>query len=132
LQMPENRDRNTFVWTRLLPKTGRSLVSARSRPATFSVLTRIRLENGYHSGLGILFPPEDDDWWDGEFTHFNFDRTLAEIVKSVPKTMALKSFQPVKWILECGNQNEPATWNESDLTFFSEVFIDFLEKEGTA
>jgi hypothetical protein len=93
-------------------------------------LTRIPLETGYHSGLGILFPPGDDDWWDGEFSHFDFDATFGEIINSVPKTMADKSFEKVKWVIESTNRNQPAKWNEANLTFFTESFIDFLMEEG--
>lgn len=97
---------------------------------TRAVLTRILSEKGYHAGLGILFPPDHDDWWDGEFTHFDFAGTFKEIVKSVPKTMADKSFQDVKWAIECSDAIEPVEWNEAKMTFFSEFFVQFLREEG--
>ena len=80
-------------------------------------------------GLEILDPPEDDNWWDGKFTHFNFNSLFNEIAKSAPKTMADKSFT-AKWIFST-NRNEPELWNESGITFqvFSDYFVSFL-KEG--
>jgi hypothetical protein len=95
-----------------------------------SVLTHIYLEKGYHPGLEILFPPEDDEWWDGEFSHFNFKATFNEIVKSVPKTMANQSFKTIKWTIECTNATEPVDWNKVNVTFFSDFFINFLKEEG--
>jgi hypothetical protein len=94
------------------------------------VLTWIPSEKGYHSGLEILFPPDDDNWWDGEFTHFDFKATFNEIVKSVPKTMADTSFENVKWTIECTGANEPVEWNEAKIAFFSESFVAFLTEEG--
>jgi hypothetical protein len=93
-------------------------------------LTPISSEKGYHSGLEILSPPEDDDWWDGNFTHFDFEKTFNKIAGSVPKTMADKSFEPVKWVTKCSNENEPTEWNECKLTFYSEVFVGFLQDKG--
>ena len=92
-----------------------------------SFLTKISLEKRHQKGLEILDPPEDDNWWDGKFTHFNFNSLFNEIAKSAPKTMADKSFT-AKWILST-NRNEPELWNESGITFFSDYFVNFL-KEG--
>jgi|SRR5882762_4851529 len=94
-----------------------------------SILTRNSLEKGYHKGLGILSPPENDDlWWDGDFTHFDFDSVFREIGTSAPRTMADKSFKEMKWTIKSTTQNEPVGWNESNLTFFSDFFINFLEE----
>lgn len=87
-------------------------------------------EKGFHSGLGILFPPEDDDWWGGDFTHFNFQTTFKAIVKSVPKAMLQKTFEHVRWTIECQSEEEPVGWTESKVTFFSEFFVKFLQEEG--
>jgi hypothetical protein len=73
-----------------------------------------------------LFPPEDDNWWDGNFTHFDFDTTFNEIANTAPKTMADKSFKDLKWILG-SNQTEPDRWNESEISFFSDFFMNFLQ-----
>lgn len=88
------------------------------------------LETGYHAGLEILSPPEDDEWWDGEFSHFDFESTFNEIAKVVPKTMADKSFEQKKMVIKSTNRNEPVEWNESSVTFFSEFFMNFLQEEG--
>jgi hypothetical protein len=95
------------------------------------VLKTIPLEKGYHAGLEILSPPEDDEWWDGEFTHFNFKTIFNDIATSVPKTMANKSFEQTKWIIKSTtNRNEPVEWNESNITFFSGFFINYLTIKG--
>ena len=44
---------------------------------------------------------------------------------SVPKTMADKSFEDTKWIIK-SNGDKPDEWNDSNLRFFSETFINFL------
>jgi hypothetical protein len=93
-------------------------------------LTLIPLEKGYHKGLEILKPPEDNDWWDGEFTHFDFDSLFSELANSAPKTMADKSFQQSKWIINSKDRNEPVEWHEANLNFFSEFFISYLKEEG--
>jgi hypothetical protein len=90
----------------------------------------IPLEQGFHEGLDILFPPKDDDWWKGDFTHFDFNEVFNEIAKSVPITMANESFKEIKWIVKSTNRNEPAGWNESELTFFSEYFMNYFLKKG--
>src|ERR1700721_376218 len=92
-----------------------------------SVLTPIPLEKGYHEGLDILFPPEDEKWWDGNFNHFNFDSLFNDIAKSAPRTMADKSFSETKGIINSTNRDEPYKWNESETTFFSNYFVDFLQ-----
>jgi hypothetical protein len=90
-------------------------------------LTPIHLAKGYHEGLDILFPPEDDEWWNGGFTHFNFDRVFNEIANSVPKTMADKSFKDLKWNINSRDENEPEHWDDSEIYFFSDYFVEFLE-----
>jgi hypothetical protein len=87
----------------------------------------IPLEKGYHKGLEILKPPEDDDWWDGDFTHFDFDSLFSELANSAPKTMADKSFQQTKWIINSTLQPEPVQWDESNLSFYSDSFLTFLQ-----
>lgn len=94
-----------------------------------SVLKTLPLAKGYHAGLEILSPPEDDDWWEGDFVHFDFDSTFNEIANLAPKTMADKSFEQTKWIIK-SNGNKPVEWNEANLTFFSGFFINFLEDNG--
>lgn len=91
-----------------------------------SSLTQIPLEEGFHNGLEILFPPRDDDWWKGNFTHFNFNAIFNQIAKSAPPTMADESFEN-KWIINSSHRNEPVEWNEWELTFFSDFFVGFLE-----
>ena len=82
--------------------------------------------------MDYLSPPANNEgWWEGDFSsYFDFDALFNDIVESVPKTMADKSFEDTKWIIESSNNNEPANWNESNLSFFSEFFINYLESEG--
>lgn len=93
-------------------------------------MTPIHLEEGFHKGLDILFPPEDDNWWKGDFTYLDFKEVFNEIAKIAPITMADESFEENKWIIESSNQNKPVQWNESEFTFFSECFMEYLEKKG--
>ena len=95
-----------------------------------SDLTRILLAKGYNEGLEILSPPKDDDWWDGDFTHFDFDSTFKELAKSVPKTMADKGFKSVKWTIETTSPDMPVEWNDTNIAFFSHFFIQFLRVYG--
>jgi hypothetical protein len=88
------------------------------------------LEKGYHEGLDILSPPEDNDWWEGDFTHFDFDSTFQQIAEYAPKTMANKSFEKTKWIINSTNHNEPVQWNESNQKFFGDFFIKYLQEKG--
>jgi hypothetical protein len=88
----------------------------------------IHLERGYHKDLEVLKPPEDDDWWDGDFTHFDFNSLFSELAKTAPETMADESFGQ-KWIIDSTIENEPEQWDESKVTFYSDFFLTFL-KEG--
>jgi hypothetical protein len=95
-----------------------------------SVLTTIFLEKGFLPGLEILSPPADDEWWKGVFAHFKFKSKFNEIAKEVPKMMADKSIEQIKWTIESTNRNEPVEWNDSNITFFSDFFIRFLMEKG--
>lgn len=86
----------------------------------------VPLEEGFQKGLDILFPPEDGSWWEGNFNHFNFDAIFKQIAHSAPKTMADNSFKEIKWVINSSNRNEPDIWNESDFTFFSEYFMNYV------
>jgi hypothetical protein len=83
-----------------------------------------------------MFPPEndDEDWWEGTFTHFNFDSLFSEIVKRAPMTMADPEFQENKWRLKGGGiQDMLEPWNEySSIAkpFFGSDFVEFLEQDG--
>jgi hypothetical protein len=92
------------------------------------VLTTIPLEKGILPGLGILSPPNDDKWWNGDLK--NFDSKFEEIAKSVPKTMTDESFEEIKLNIKTTNRNEPVEWNESKITFFSANFMKFLVEKG--
>jgi hypothetical protein len=92
------------------------------------VLTTIPLEKGFLPGLGILSPPKNDEWWNGDL--INFESKFDEIAKSVPLTMTDKSFEEIKLNIKSSNRNEPVEWNESKITFFSEFFMKFLEEKG--
>jgi hypothetical protein len=95
-----------------------------------SDFTDLHSEKGFQSGLDILFPPEEEGWWYGDLTAWNFASTFREIVKIVPKTMAKKSFKQLKWTIDTSGEIEPVEWNETNLTFFSDHFIDFLQDTG--
>jgi hypothetical protein len=93
-------------------------------------LTPIPPEKGFCKGIGDLFPPEDDNWWDGKFTHFDFDSLFKQIVERVPLTMANESFQQSKWVLKSSNP-APQRWNEYAsvaIRFFSDYFLEFLQQ----
>jgi hypothetical protein len=46
---------------------------------------------------------------------------------SAPKTMADKSFEDIKWVLDSTDPNEPEQWNDSEIAVFSDYFIEFLQ-----
>ena len=41
--------------------------------------------------------------------------------------MANKAFQATKWIVKSSNEDEPANWNESEVIFFSDRFMDYVK-----
>jgi hypothetical protein len=103
--------------------------------------TPIPPEKGFHKGIEVLFPPEDNDaWWDGTFNHFDFDALFKDIKKSVPMTMADSSsgssqlvLDPKDNVVQSITGASPAQWNEYDsvkITLFSEEFIQFLVQKG--
>lgn len=78
-----------------------------------SVLTRVLLERrGYHVGLGILNPPEDDKWWDGDFSHFKI--IFNEIANSVPKTMTDRSLKKTNPIITSTNGSDTVSTKFND------------------
>ncbi|KAF8219882.1 hypothetical protein L208DRAFT_1545092, partial [Tricholoma matsutake] len=90
-------------------------------------------EKGFCKGIEDLFPPEDDDWWEGRFTHFDFDSLFKKIVERVPMAMANESFQQTKWLLKSSSHTMPERWNEyaSDpIIFFSDYFLEFLQQDS--
>ena len=53
------------------------------------------------------------------------------MANEVPQAMVKESFQEIKWVIDSKNKNEPVGWNESNLTFFSGYFMEFL-REGNS
>ena len=59
------------------------------------------------------------------------DSLFDEMANEVPQAMVKESFQEIKWVIDSKNKNEPVGWNESNLTFFSGYFMEFL-REGNS
>ncbi|KAF8230870.1 hypothetical protein L208DRAFT_1378363 [Tricholoma matsutake] len=90
-------------------------------------------EKGYEPGLDKMFPPaQDDEWWDGDFKHFDFHKLFSEIIKHAPVAMADESLEETNWVLAC-NGMAPNAWHEYSterIVFFLESFVEFLKQDG--
>ncbi|KAF8235449.1 hypothetical protein L208DRAFT_1257083 [Tricholoma matsutake] len=88
-------------------------------------------EKSYEPGLDKMFPPaQDDEWWDGDFKHFDFHKLFSEIIKHAPVAMANESLEETNWVLAC-NGMAPNAWHEYSterIAFFSESFVEFLQQ----
>ena len=78
-----------------------------------------------------MFPPaHDDEWWGGDFKHFDFPKLFSEIAKRAPVAMAEESFEETKWVLAC-NGMPPNAWHEYSterIAFFLDFFVEFLQQ----